>query len=38
MLPDEETKVGPNSNININDVKLAVKDKQNGDAKLDIGK
>lgn len=38
MLPDDDTKVGPNSNININDVKVAITDKQNGDAKLDISK
>lgn len=38
MLPENEKKAAPNSNIDINDVKIAVRDeKQNGDAKLDIG-
>lgn len=38
MLPDEEQKVSPNSNINAGDVKFVTNEKQNGDAKIDIGK
>lgn len=37
MLPDKDCKVGSNSNINVADVKFTKGDKQNGDAKLDIG-
>lgn len=37
MLPNEEKKISPNSNINAGDVKFVLNEKQNGDAKLDIG-
>lgn len=35
MLPEEEKKIA--SNVNMGDVKFTNNDKQNGDAKLDIG-
>lgn len=38
MLPDDQTKVAENSNINSADVKFISNEKQNGDAKVDIGK
>lgn len=37
MLPNEEKKIAPNSNIDVGNIKFTSNDKQNGDAKLDIG-
>ncbi|KAF2905863.1 hypothetical protein ILUMI_00304 [Ignelater luminosus] len=37
MLPDDQTKVAENSNVNSADVKFISNEKQNGDAKVDIG-
>lgn len=38
MLPTEEKKISPNSNVDSGEVKFITNDKQNGEAKLDIGK
>lgn len=37
MLPEAESKIGDNSSVNTTDVKFISKEKQNGDAKVDIG-
>ncbi|KAB0790684.1 hypothetical protein PPYR_03799 [Photinus pyralis] len=37
MLPEDDVKVGDHSKINVADVKFVSNEKQNGDAKVDIG-